>query len=230
MKHLFVFLFFSSIFSYALTLSNEVELDCEHDESIDISGGKLNYNYSITHNGKLYRFGLYSMNYTIDENGKKKIVEARACADALPCDYFESIDITGGTLDQNGTMIFEHMEFPQGTYAKVTYTLKKFHKIVLDAKNETIGVAYYTRAPKPEYTRGCVCNRKSCVRFCCRKPTQILEHGVCIDSDETDVHLPIKNRENEVSTLNFKDHLYYVNFLTCAASFVSQDDLVIHHV
>lgn len=159
----FVFLFL------VLGVQCDDDLPCEYENSIDISSGTKNLNESITYKGKVYKFGLYSMIDWKIENGKNITVNpyARACVynDALPCDYYESTNISGGKKQLNGSVIFGHMEFPKEWYANVSY--KYATKTANVTKNgRTIEVTRLIRNKVDQYLRGCVCNRFPCIRFC----------------------------------------------------------------
>lgn len=61
----------------------------------------------------------------------------------LPCRFVDSIDISEGALQLNQSIIFDGVEFTPADYAKVDH----------DSINET-----------EPHTRGCLCNRKPCIR------------------------------------------------------------------
>lgn len=68
----------------------------------------------------------------------------------LPCDYYDSINITAGVLHSNDSITFNGFEFTYGQYSKFNYIL-----------NGT------ERTTVAEYIRGCPCINRSCVRLCC---------------------------------------------------------------
>lgn len=218
---LFIFI---AINVFSISIANE--LPCDFSQSDDISQGILNSNRSITFNGQLYEYGLYSMiNYTII-NDEKIYVEpyARACIydDRLPCKFSESINITDSVSDENGLIVFDHMEFPKGTYATVAYTLQITNKDDFDE---------FTRKPTSKYVRGCVCNRKSCIRFCCSTPYHLYIDGKCIANDEDkNVNVPIRDSNNVMKHVNFKDHFYYVTKKACGGFVNGENELEINQV
>ena len=73
---------------------------------------------------------------------------------ALPCDFYQSVNITDGFKHGNGSISYNGQMFPSGSYG---YT----DKIVLyDRMEEEV----------EEHIRGCICgleNSKPCVPFCC---------------------------------------------------------------
>ena len=69
----------------------------------------------------------------------------------LPCDFLDSMNISDGKLYLNRTIVYKDLEFPLGQYAKINYTIDN-------------GMERMTVAP---YLRGCISNRKPCIRLCC---------------------------------------------------------------
>lgn len=209
-------------------------LPCEYDSSLDISSGILNKNGSITHNGILYRYGLYSMVNYIMENRKEKPVKpyARACIykDSLPCKFSESIRIAveNSKPDINGTITFNHMKFPKGTYANVFYDYKLSTRNITNEANENITVSYVMRVKVPIYLRGCVCNRKPCIRFCCPDPYQKMKGHFC--GAHMNVDLPILKEDDQESTSNYKNNFYYVTKRLCGHVTIAEDEFEIDDV
>lgn len=76
-------------------------------------------------------------------------------ADELPCTYFESINITDGVMQPNGDITYKNNVYSKNQYAKVNTVLSKDQNL----NGEFIKV--------PSYYRGCLCNRKKCMRICC---------------------------------------------------------------
>lgn len=69
----------------------------------------------------------------------------------LPCHFLDSINITNGIFHPNKSIIFGGNVFPEGQYAEIDYILNE------GSERETV----------KQHLRGCLCNRKPCVRFCC---------------------------------------------------------------
>lgn len=109
-------------------------------------------------------------------------------ASELPCDYFDSINITDGE-HQNGDIIYKNVTYPKDQYAKVT-TVLGYGK---NKKGEFIKV--------PPYYRGCLCNRKKCVRLCCRDG--------CLNHD-FEIDFEVELRKHKFTTLINNDF----NFIT----------------
>lgn len=72
-------------------------------------------------------------------------------ANRLPCKYIDSIDISDGELQPNQSIVYDGVEFTPADYAKEDYDG--------DAGDQII--------PQQSHIRGCLCNRKPCIRFCC---------------------------------------------------------------
>lgn len=70
----------------------------------------------------------------------------------LTCSFLDSMNISEGIVHySNQTVVYNNLVFSLGQYAKINYTF--------DSEMERITVA--------PYTRGCVCDRKACIRLCC---------------------------------------------------------------
>lgn len=74
----------------------------------------------------------------------------------LPCDFFDSINITDGALHSDLSITYDNITFQKNQYAKIDY--------ILEGETKT-----HTSMP---YLRGCICNIKPCMRLCC--PSQVL--------------------------------------------------------
>lgn len=69
----------------------------------------------------------------------------------LPCHFLDSINITNGISQPNKSIIFDGTVYPEGQYADIDYILNE------DSDIETVKL----------HRRGCLCNLKPCIRFCC---------------------------------------------------------------
>lgn len=212
-KMLNKFLFFFGII-FVLRVHCENDLPCDYENSINISSGILNSNQSITHEYKLYEFGLYTLiNYKI-ENGKNISVEPyfRACIynDSLPCKFSDSINITDGQLLNDSLFQFDYMLFPKDTYANVTF------KYIIKSK-DVLGKTFdfFTRISVPTYRRGCVCNRKSCIRICCPSPYHELNGKQCIKTSNKDISLTSIDENYNKINVHLRDKFYYVTSKFC---------------
>lgn len=68
----------------------------------------------------------------------------------LPCNYYDSINITAGVKHSNGSITLNGFEFTYGQYFKFDYILNGAERTAV-----------------AEYIRGCPCINKPCVRLCC---------------------------------------------------------------
>lgn len=78
-------------------------------------------------------------------------------ANKLPCDYFDSINITGG-IQQGDDYVFRNMTFSKGQYATVNSMLSFTQTNPDDGK-------FIRVAP---YQRGCLNKNKKYIRLCCK--------------------------------------------------------------
>ncbi|XP_055606807.1 G-protein coupled receptor Mth2-like isoform X3 [Uranotaenia lowii] len=77
----------------------------------------------------------------------------------LPCDFLDSVNITGGSFDHDGTITFQNVRYPVASYARINYS---YVSEEIDEENVKI-----TRVEVDYYIRGCVCVIKKCVWVCC---------------------------------------------------------------
>lgn len=69
----------------------------------------------------------------------------------LPCKFLDTVNITEGHKVNNESILFEGIEYPNGQYAEFDYI----------ENNET------DHTSVEPHIRGCLCNRKPCMRICC---------------------------------------------------------------
>lgn len=69
----------------------------------------------------------------------------------LPCDFQDSINITDGTRELDGSIKFNNISFARDQYAEINY----------------FQISETVRIFSPSYYRGCPCNVKTCIRLCC---------------------------------------------------------------
>ena len=74
--------------------------------------------------------------------------------DLLPCSYLESIDITDGERQSDGSIKFNNITYPKEFYAVVDFIIK------YDENGKP-----FNEKVKPYY-RGCVCNKTNCMFVC----------------------------------------------------------------
>lgn len=161
------------------------------------------------------------MNFTMFEIQQSKSILS---ANYLPCHYFDSTNITDGIIYSNGSVIFDFMEFPIGTYANVTYKIE--NKLIKPFPGCNYKENYYKYNLVSSYRRGCVCNRKPCIRFCCKKPYQIFANGKCVNGNDKNVQLPILNKMGKQFSGYLKEHFYYVNRKTCSEPTMTNNVLI----
>lgn len=85
----------------------------------------------------------------------------------LPCDFLNSMNISGGVTLTNGTVVYNDLEFPVGQYVRINYTF--------DSVMERVTVA--------PYMRGCICNREPCIRLCCPFGSVQVKSRQCEEND-----------------------------------------------
>lgn len=82
---------------------------------------------------------------------------AEMAGDIPNCDYFDTVNLTNSLKFTNGSYRYEDIIIPKEKVGQYNY------QISYDGERE----------PVLEHTRGCACQIKSCVRFCCH-PQKLL--------------------------------------------------------
>lgn len=133
----------------------------------------------------------------------------------LPCDFFDSVDISAGIHHSNKSITFDGIEYLEKNYAEINYILKD--------ENKPIKV-------KP-YPRGCSCSIRPCIRLCCpygsmletvtfSNGTQNVEcskNAAAMNLESEVIH-----ENNETTVLKLDQHFAYVDRL-CKNHFYAGD-------
>lgn len=169
-------------------------------------------NWTFVHNLQLLTLiGLLSGNYVI------------AISKELPCQFLESINITDGALQSNQSIIYAGDEFTPADYAQVDYILDR-------------GVV---RISADTHIRGCLCNRKPCIRFCCPYGSSIPARGIhnasrtCVSYDEAnrlDAEILHQNNTKESVKLGNRFSIVNNNDYPCKQLYIGEPDYQITHV
>lgn len=163
----------------------------------------VNWNF-IQNLQLLILIGLFSGNHLVIAISKK-----------LPCSFVDSINITDGALQPNKSIIYDGVEFTTDDYAQVDYVLNN-------------GVE---RASAKSHIRGCLCNRKPCIRFCCPYGSgSVARNGtkLCVVRDGFDAEIHRQNITKEPVKLG--DHFSFVNNKQCEHMYKADDAIQITDV
>lgn len=163
------------------------------------------------HNRRQYVFlGLFCLS-AID------VIFAFEPSHILPCDYSDSINITNGILQPNKSYIFNGVEYGQGHYAKIDYTIYN-DKII----------------PQRPYIRGCLCNVKHCIRLCCPYGSYLEiknSAGICRRHEAAKyIEGEIINQNNETQRIKFHEHFAILHKYPCQDVHLPGEDYAITHV
>lgn len=148
----------------------------------------------------------------------------------LPCHFFDSINITDGTLHPNKSITFDGIEFPPDQYAKVNHYLDN------ELERQIV---------KP-YVRGCVCNIRSCIRLCCPFGSLVDEMSAdeSVKCHENEAAKPFMSNRTIREALNvmsdyqvnininsteFNQQFAYIERV-CFENSIFHDDLILHDV
>lgn len=136
--------------------------------------------------------GLLSVNFCI-------------ASDELPCNFLDSINITGGNrflLDES--IEFNSIVYKRTQYARINYILENgIDKVIVDP-----------------YIRGCICNIRACIRLCCplgTLHTRTLDGmTVCRDHEKgRNLHAEIVHENNETEIVPLHNYFSYVEGHPC---------------
>lgn len=130
----------------------------------------------------------------------------------LPCDFFDSVNITNGVLHPNKSITVDGIVFAEGQYATLDY--------IFVNGTDQLNV-------KP-YIRGCVCNQKPCVRLCCRygsivktkygrQRCQPNEAARNLEGDIYDQNITTKH-------VKFDQHFTFVDQIPCKHFYFADDE------
>lgn len=135
-------------------------------------------------------------------------------ADELPCEIFESKNISAGHKFENETILYEGVYYPREQYARIDYVFdRSATKILVDP-----------------YIRGCICKFKNCVRFCC-PPGYAKVNKNCEKSNivETTLIHDIKHDDNSTTSVVVNNHFGTVHDKSCSTH-INIEDYFLKHV
>lgn len=128
----------------------------------------------------------------------------------LPCEFRDSVNISGGTVDAQSNIHHDGIKYEPKHYALISYDYAGFD----------------TRVEVPvAYTRGCICQLRSCVRLCCPVGQWLASDGntsACVDSDGPfKVWVNVSSTSGEVQNVNLLEEPKFgvVHQKPCAGMF-----------
>lgn len=204
---------------------DNTNLPCKYIDSINIENGTTNTDHSISYEHFAFARGRYAtFDYALEQNEYGILVRRavkphiRGCLEnKLPCDYFESVDISAGTLADDGSIRLEHMTFPPEQYSIISYEIKNGN----------------TRKSVWPHRRGCVCNRQACVRLCC-KIGQLFVAGVgCVEHEAAaagNISMDIRTIEDRYERAHLSEHFAYVSGKSCPEYYALTQPFELNHV
>lgn len=149
--------------------------------------------------------------------GVFSVVSASESTNILPCEYADSFNITRGILQPNNSYIFNGVEYPEGHYATINYT-------IFDGKI----------IPQQPYIRGCVCNVKKCIRYCCPYGSYLeLKNGAgrCQHHKEAKhIEGEIVNQNNETKRIKYHEHFAILHTYPCKSFEMPGEQYSVTHV
>lgn len=133
----------------------------------------------------------------------------------LPCKYLDSINITDGVRQTDDSIVFNGMVFTKNQYARIDYVLENgmTHKIV------------------QPYVRGCVCQKKSCVRLCCPYGEFYANRSCHRHNSEHSVRrleTAILDEDKQTKSIVLDHHFAYVNDRPCHQRYIAEEYQMIY--
>lgn len=144
-------------------------------------------------------------------------MHASSLSPDLPCEFLDSINITAGVKQANGSILFDGILFPIDEIAEVDYSLEN--------GKEHISV-------KP-HIRGCLCQIQPCFRLCCPHGS-FKQYGngskSCLLHEAAhNLEHEIVDTNNQTQTVKLHEHFKYVDHRPCE-EFYYADEYQITHV
>lgn len=135
----------------------------------------------------------------------------------LPCNFLDSINITGGAVQPDNSIIFGDTRFTENQYSRIDY--------VID--NGT------NQVPVEPYLRGCLCNIKPCIRLCCPYGTIHVrlsngEKGCRQHEAATEFEREIHAENSYVKTLLENHYFGYVDDRPCNKFYLAENYTMTH--
>ena len=109
-------------------------------------------------------------------------------AEELPCHFADSINITDGRKSSSGNIIYERVTYTRANYGKIDYIMTDF---------------YTVKVKVASHIRGCICNIKTCVRYCCQPEES------CGDVEKIVVNTTAFSENGELQTIDIKHNEHY---------------------
>lgn len=114
----------------------------------------------------------------------------------VPCNYLDSINITDGRRNMDGSITFRGVRFANGDYGTFDYTFEN-------------GIKRVSTEP---HIRGCPCKHRSCVSLCCPPGYIYMDVHGCTWKPTFDMPIEVWNQANETKIIDlFKDFGYVLN-------------------
>ncbi|XP_052848093.1 probable G-protein coupled receptor Mth-like 7 isoform X2 [Drosophila gunungcola] len=131
----------------------------------------------------------------------------KSMAEIRDCNYYDTVDISH-IARQNDSYKYDDLLIPANLTGEYDFKL----------------VSQFPRQPVKKHLRGCVCNLRPCIRFCCPRKN-MLEHGKCNDGLKEE--LSMVNPHLYVTLEDYSiDERYLTNFTLIRDQFGSCDEML----
>lgn len=130
----------------------------------------------------------------------------------LPCHMLDSVDITYGIRQPDGSILYDDIMYPRSQYATVDYIVEEGVKKFDDFS----------------HIRGCACNIKPCIRLCCplgTYRTEGIDGKSCLPHPQSrTMEAVVLDEKNEKQILNLGHHFaWIIDGYPCKSMYPTED-------
>lgn len=143
------------------------------------------------------------------------LCDSHSVSNDLPCNFLDSINITDGVRQTNGSILYDGVLFEDDQYAQINYTLKNGSNMF----------------PAEQHIRGCLCTYdRPCVRFCCTpEAAKDKTYDFChLHENVKDFEGKILDENNQTKSVKFNDHFKYIDNFPCEYLYFADEYQITH--
>lgn len=141
----------------------------------------------------------------------------RSNASFLPCEFHNSINITDGRRNYDGSISYDNITYTPNQFGVVDFIVKRRVHVLV-----------------PVHIRGCICEIKKCIRLCCPYGQKYDgAKGELVCSSHVGPHNVIDSIQNEHGknqTITMKDHFGIIDGLPHCKHVYQEEEFSIKYV
>lgn len=127
----------------------------------------------------------------------------------VPCKYKDSINITNGQRNADGSITYDGIRFAKEDYGIYDY---KFENGL-------------TRVKTVPHVRGCTCKHRPCVSLCCPRNSVYSDELGCVRNGRFNATIDVWSETNETKTIEMFPYFGYVLNMPCEATVEKEPEL-----